>query len=137
MTTIPVTPDDLIATRERLIADVGARLVATAQRFLTTLRDGDPDIEAIGLRQAAERPALRWKLLNLKKLGSETLTRTSRTGKSSISSSPEGEGETDADNGAFDKGVAQGRGGDLIRFDEVLGGGNAAGAPARRIARFQ
>jgi len=50
MTTIPVTFDDFIATRERLIADVGARLVATAQRVLTTLHDGDPDIEAIGLR---------------------------------------------------------------------------------------
>ena len=50
MTIIPVTPDDLIATRERLIVDVGARLVATAQRFLTTLHDGDPDIEAIGVR---------------------------------------------------------------------------------------
>ena len=71
MTTIPVTLDDLIATRERLIADVGARLDANAQRFLTTLHDGEPDFEAIGLPQAAELPAVRWKLLNLKKLSAE------------------------------------------------------------------
>ena len=79
---------------------------------------------------------MRWKLLNLKKLGSETLTRTRRTGKSSAAPYPEEEGETDADNGAFDKVVAQGRSGDLLRFDGLLGGGSAAGAPARRTARF-
>jgi len=50
MKTIPFTPDDLIETKDCLIADVGARLDATAQRFLTTLHEGDPDIEAIGLR---------------------------------------------------------------------------------------
>lgn len=71
MTTIPVTLDDLIATRERLIADVGARLDANAQRFLTTLHDGGPNFEAIGLPQAADLPAVRWKLLNLKKLAAE------------------------------------------------------------------
>jgi hypothetical protein len=71
MTTIPVTLDDLIATRARLIADIGARLDANAQRFLTTLHDGEPDFEAIGLPQAADLPAVRWKLLNLKKLAAE------------------------------------------------------------------
>lgn len=71
MTTIPVTLDDLVATRERLIADIGARLDAGAQRFLTTLHDGAPDFEAIGLPQAASLPAVRWKLLNLKKLSAE------------------------------------------------------------------
>ncbi|TWF48062.1 nucleotidyltransferase AbiEii toxin of type IV toxin-antitoxin system [Neorhizobium alkalisoli] len=71
MTTIPVKLDDLIATREHLIADIGARLDANAQRFLITLHDGEPDFEAIGLPQAAELPAVRWKLLNLKKLGAE------------------------------------------------------------------
>ncbi|MCX7324101.1 MAG: hypothetical protein NTZ14_06610 [Hyphomicrobiales bacterium] len=71
MTTIPVTLDDLIATRELLIADIGARYDANAQRFLTTLHDGEPDFEAIGLRQAAELPAVRWELLNLKKLSAE------------------------------------------------------------------
>jgi len=71
MTTIPVTLDDLMATRERLIADIGARLEANAQRFLTTLHDGAPDFEAIGLPQTAALPAVRWKLLNLRKLIAE------------------------------------------------------------------
>lgn len=71
MTTIPVTLDDLIDTRKRLIGDIGARLDVNAQRFLTTLHDGEPDFEVIRLPQAAELPAVRWKLLNLKKLGAE------------------------------------------------------------------
>lgn len=71
MTTIPVTLDDLIATRERLITDIGARLDDNAKTFLTTLHNGEPDFEAIGLPQAADLPAVRWKLLNLKKLAAE------------------------------------------------------------------
>ena len=68
MTTIPATLDDLFVTRERLIADIGARLDTNARRFLTTLHEGEPDFEAIGLPKAAHLPAVRWKLLNLKKL---------------------------------------------------------------------
>ncbi|MCM2505244.1 nucleotidyl transferase AbiEii/AbiGii toxin family protein [Aureimonas altamirensis] len=71
MTNIPVTLDDLIATRERLIADIRTRLDANTQKFLITLHDGEPDFEAIGLPQAAALPAVRWKLMNLKKLGAE------------------------------------------------------------------
>ena len=37
-------------------------------RFLLSLHDGEPDFKAIGLPQAAELPAVRWKLLNLEKL---------------------------------------------------------------------
>jgi predicted nucleotidyltransferase component of viral defense system len=71
MTTIPVTLNDLIATRERLVADIGTRLDANAKTFLTGLHDGEPDFAAIGLPQAADLPAVRWKLLNLKKLAAE------------------------------------------------------------------
>lgn len=71
MTSIPATLDELVATRERLIADIGTRLDTNARRFLTTLHDGEPDFEAIGLPKAAHLPAVRWKLLNLKKLVAE------------------------------------------------------------------
>lgn len=43
----------------------------TAREFLIGLHDGKPDFDAIGLPQAANLPAVRWKLLNLKKLISE------------------------------------------------------------------
>lgn len=71
MTTIPITLEELAETRGRLLADIRARLNANTHRFLTTLHDGAPDFEAIGLPQAAELPAVRWKLLNLKKLSAE------------------------------------------------------------------
>ncbi|WP_457811899.1 nucleotidyl transferase AbiEii/AbiGii toxin family protein [Sinorhizobium meliloti] len=71
MTTIPITLEELAETRERLLVDIRARLDANTRRFLTTLHDGAPDFEAIGLPQAAFLPAVRWKLQNLQKLKTE------------------------------------------------------------------
>lgn len=68
MTNIPVTLADLEQTRERLFADIRARLDDKARTFLLSLHDGEPDFTAIGLPQAAALPAVRWKLLNLNKL---------------------------------------------------------------------
>ncbi|MDX8526653.1 nucleotidyl transferase AbiEii/AbiGii toxin family protein [Mesorhizobium sp. MSK_1335] len=71
MTTIPVTVEDLAAARDRLLADIDSRMDDTAREFLIGLHDGELDFEAIGLPQAANLPAIRWKLLNLKKLIAE------------------------------------------------------------------
>lgn len=69
MTTIPVTINELARTRDRLIADIRARLAdKDTQRFLLGLHDGAPDFDAIGLPQAAALPAVQWKLVNLRKL---------------------------------------------------------------------
>ena len=71
MTRLPLTLDDLLTTREQLINDIGARLDSNAQEFLVTLHDGTPNFAAIGLPHAEQLPAVRWKLLNLKKLATE------------------------------------------------------------------
>ncbi len=71
MTSIPVTVDELAETRERLLADINARLDEKTRNFLIGLHDGAPDFGAIGLPQAANLPAVRWKLLNLRKLMTE------------------------------------------------------------------
>ncbi|MET3616145.1 putative nucleotidyltransferase component of viral defense system [Rhizobium aquaticum] len=68
MTTQPVSLDDLKAAREQMTADLLARLDDNAMRFLLSLHDGEPDFEAIGLPEAADLPAVRWKVLNLEKL---------------------------------------------------------------------
>lgn len=81
MTAIPVTLDDLIATREQLITDIGARLDANARKFLTTLHMGEPDFDAIGLPQAATLPAVRWKVLNLNKVRLENPDKHAAQGK--------------------------------------------------------
>ncbi|PZV37032.1 nucleotidyl transferase AbiEii/AbiGii toxin family protein [Mesorhizobium kowhaii] len=71
MTTVPVTLEELAETRDRLFADLRKRMDADTRRFLTSLHEGEPDFEAIGLPQAASLPAVRWKLLNLNKLSAE------------------------------------------------------------------
>lgn len=71
MTTEPVALDVLKETREKLIADVKSRLTGAAAKFFRTLQAGEPDFDTIGLPNAAELPAVRWKVLNLQKLASE------------------------------------------------------------------
>lgn len=68
MTTVKVSLDDLLATRDKLSKDIASRLDQNAMRFLLSLHDGAPEFDAIGLPQAAELPAVRWKLLNLSRL---------------------------------------------------------------------
>jgi predicted nucleotidyltransferase component of viral defense system len=64
----PVSLAELKDARSRLTGDLLARLDDQAMRFLLSLHDGEPDFEAIGLPQAANLPAVRWKLINLAKL---------------------------------------------------------------------
>lgn len=68
MTTQPISLDELKAAREQMTADLLARLDGNAMRFLLSPHDGEPDFEAIGLPQAADLPAVRWKVINLEKL---------------------------------------------------------------------
>lgn len=71
MTKEAVDLGELIATRDRLIGDIQSRLDVGAKRFLRTLHDGDPDFDTIDRPQAAELPAVRWKLINVNKLKAE------------------------------------------------------------------
>lgn len=68
MTVRPVSLSELKDARARLTKDLRARLDERALRFLLSLHDAEPDFEVIGLPQAANLPAVRWKLLNLTKL---------------------------------------------------------------------
>ncbi len=68
MTAEPINIDALLSARIRLIGDIQARLNGNAAEFLMTLQAAEPDFTLIGLPHAAELPAIKWKLLNLKKL---------------------------------------------------------------------
>ncbi len=68
MTRTPVPLDTLLATRLKLVADLQSRLDDKAKQFLLTLQDGEPDFAALNRPQAADLPAVKWKLLNLNKL---------------------------------------------------------------------
>ncbi len=67
MTRQPVSWDALIETRRRLHADIGSRLTGEIAEFLLSLHDAEPDFGLIGLPEAADLPAVRWKLVNLER----------------------------------------------------------------------
>ena len=71
MTTMPVSCEELRDTRHRLITDIRSRLDDTPKQFLLGLHDGEPDFSLLDLPGAAELPAVRWKVLNLRRLADE------------------------------------------------------------------
>ena len=68
MTEEPVSQAELEATRESLMAEIDRRIDEPAMRFLTSLHNGEPDFDTIALPQAANLPAIRWKVQNLQRL---------------------------------------------------------------------
>src|SRR6056297_1538218 len=71
MTKTPVALGYLLETRKQLTADIQSRFDENTKRFLLSLHDGVPEFEAIARPQAADLPAVRWKLMNIKKLIAE------------------------------------------------------------------
>jgi hypothetical protein len=68
MTNVVVPLAQLAEARTRLIADIKARMDDGTRRFLLSLHDAEPDFGLIALPQAANLPAVRWKLQNLERL---------------------------------------------------------------------
>lgn len=68
MTLEHVPLETLLEARERLIEEVRGRIPGAAGKFLLSVHDADPNFDLIGLPAAADLPAIRWKLLNLRKL---------------------------------------------------------------------
>lgn len=67
MTAKPFPPETLHAARDRLVSELRRRLTGDAAAFLEGVHTCEPDFDLIGLPQAADLPAVRWKLLNLEK----------------------------------------------------------------------
>lgn len=66
MTRESVDLDTLLQTRARLRTELHARLTDNQKRFLIGLSRAEPDWNLLQCPHAAELPALRWKLSNLK-----------------------------------------------------------------------
>ncbi len=67
MSAEPVALDELYAAHETLISSLREKLTGKAAGFLEGAHKAEPDFSLIDLPQAAELPAVRWKLLNLEK----------------------------------------------------------------------
>jgi predicted nucleotidyltransferase component of viral defense system len=68
MTASPVTLDELIQARERLIAEVVGKMPTEHRRFLLSLKKGEPEWPLLGVPGADALPAVRWRLENLAKI---------------------------------------------------------------------
>jgi predicted nucleotidyltransferase component of viral defense system len=61
----PVSLEELLQTREELIAGINRALTEDDRKFLLSVKGKTPNWALIGLPKAAELPAVRWKLQNL------------------------------------------------------------------------
>jgi len=71
MTVEPVTVKELEDVRTRFFEDIQSRLTGSSAEFLRSLQAGAPDFTLIDLPEAANLPAVRWKMQNLAKLIAE------------------------------------------------------------------
>ena len=71
MTVEPVTVKELEDVRTRFFEDIQSRLTGSSAAFLRSLQAGAPDFTLIDLPEAANLPAVRWKMQNLAKLIAE------------------------------------------------------------------
>lgn len=71
MTADEVTLDELLKTRETLIAEIAGKMPQAHKDFLLGFKRGEPDWNPLGVPDAADLPAVRWKQINLDKLPAE------------------------------------------------------------------
>ncbi len=68
MTEVPVSLDDLLEVRERLIAHIQQALTDKDRTFLLSVKSRDPDWSLLELEGIKDLPAVKWKLINLKRM---------------------------------------------------------------------
>jgi len=67
MATVPVTLDQLVATRTRLRDELSKRLTMRQRNFLLSLVRAEPDWSLLDCQHVSELPGIQWKLLNIRK----------------------------------------------------------------------
>lgn len=68
MTLEPVTVDELVDARQKLVAILVPSLDDSEKTFLLSMKSGDPDWSVLGIENLEQMPALQWKLLNIRKM---------------------------------------------------------------------
>jgi len=71
MTENPVTLDELLEARERLIAAITGDMPEEHRKFLLSFERGEPDWALLGLDGIASLPAVQWRQQNLDKLSAD------------------------------------------------------------------
>jgi predicted nucleotidyltransferase component of viral defense system len=68
MTLVKVSPEELEATRARLVQAIRKDMTDKERRFILSVKKGDPEWELIELEGVDRLPAVQWKLLNVRKM---------------------------------------------------------------------
>ncbi len=71
MTEEPVSLDDLLEVRERLIAHVQKAFTDKDRAFLLSVKSREPDWSLLELEGVEDLPAVKWKLINLNRMKTE------------------------------------------------------------------
>jgi predicted nucleotidyltransferase component of viral defense system len=71
MTQTPVTLEELLKTREDLIAELVGKMPAEHRKFLASFKQGKPEWHLLGVPHIEKLPAVRWKIQNLAAMDSE------------------------------------------------------------------
>lgn len=68
MTFKPVSYDELLGVREKLVKTINAELSNAERSFLLSIKEGEPQWQLLELQAIENLPGLRWKLANINKL---------------------------------------------------------------------
>jgi predicted nucleotidyltransferase component of viral defense system len=71
MTDKAVSKEELVAAREELIAEIVGKMPDAHKRFLLSFERGKSDWTLLDVAGASELPAVKWRMLNLKKRSAE------------------------------------------------------------------
>ncbi len=64
----PVSADDLVRTREQMVAELVGRMPEAHRSFLVSFEAGEPDWSLLATPRARRLPAVRWRMMNLARL---------------------------------------------------------------------
>lgn len=66
-----ISLEQLLETRDQLITLVRESLDTDEKRFLLSLKQGEPEWEALGIPHIQDFPALQWKLANIRRMNKD------------------------------------------------------------------
>jgi hypothetical protein len=68
MTSIDIDLMDLVETRKTLVTFLKASLTEEEKQFLLSVKMGKPEWDQLNLKNVENFPAVKWKLLNIRKM---------------------------------------------------------------------
>ena len=68
MTSHEITLEELLVTRDQLIRTINSSLTNAEREFLLSIKLGTPNFNLLNIENVSRLPAIKWKILNIKKM---------------------------------------------------------------------